>query len=213
MPLLINIILFIGLFFLLRHGVRAFNLWFDHYLPTWLHWLTTLFWLLFFISFMLIFIFAFVTVTNIIAAPFNSFLAEKVEFYLTGQFPDARSLLDNIKDAPRIIARQLGILGYYLAWAIPLCLLFFIPLIQIIAPLLWFCFHAWYLTLTYIDYPTDNHRIPLKEVKRWLQYQRSIALSFGIFSLIATMLPVINFFVIPASVAGATQFWLAENSR
>lgn len=212
-PLAINIILFTGLFFLLRHFIGEFNAWFAHHLPAWLHWLTNILWVLFFISFVLIFVFAFVTIANIIAAPFNSFLAEKVELHLTGKLPEQRTLMENIKDIPRIVGRQLVILGYFLLWAVPLLILFFIPLIQAIAPILWFLFHAWYLTMTYVDYPTDNHRIPIKTVRTWLKQRRFVSLSFGISVLVATMIPILNFFTIPAAVAGATKFWVEESRK
>jgi CysZ protein len=212
-PLAINIILFSALFFLLRYFVGEFNVWFAHHLPAWLHWLTLVFWILFLMSFILLFVFAFVTIANIIAAPFNSFLAEKVELYLTGKLPEQRSLMQNIRDIPRIVSRQLAILGYFLLWAIPFLILFFIPFLQTVAPLLWFLFHAWYLTITYVDYPTDNHRVSLKKVRLWLRQRRSVSLGFGISVLVATMIPVINFFTIPAAVAAATKFWVKENRQ
>lgn len=209
-PLTINIIFFIGLFFLLTHYLAEFNVWFASHLPTWLQWLGGLLWLLFFICFVLIFIFTFVAVANIISAPFNSFLAEKVELYLTGQVPEQRSLLDNLKDVPRIVGRQLAILGYYLPRLLALVVLFFIPLIQAVAPVLWFLFSAWFLTMTYLDYPTDNHRISVRDMRLWLQQKRWISLGFGVSVLVASMIPVLNFFTIPAAVAGGTKFWLQE---
>jgi CysZ protein len=211
-PLCINMLLFIGLFFLIRHYMSEFNLWFTHFLPTWLHWLSTVLWLLFFISFFLIFIYTFVTVANLISAPFNSLLAEKVEFFLTGRVPKQTSLFENINDVPRIVGRQLAILGYYLPRAIFLLVLFFIPLVQTIAPILWFLFNAWYMTLTYIDYPTDNHRIPLSDVRVWIKQRRFTSLGFGVSVLVATMVPVLNFFIVPAAVAAATQFWVEEQT-
>lgn len=210
-PLLINIILFIALFFLLSHYLGEFNLWFEHHLPSWLRWLGVIVWVLFFISFFLIFIYAFVTVANLISAPFNSFLAEKVELYLTGKVLEPRSLYDNIKDIPRILGRQFAILGYYLPRALLLLILFFIPVVQAVAAVLWFLFNAWFMVMTYLDYPTDNHRIPIKTVRVWMGERRWLSLGFGISVLVATMIPILNFFSIPAAVAGATKLWVDEN--
>jgi CysZ protein len=209
-PLLINIALFIGFFFVLNYFVGEFNQWFENFLPHWLHWLSTILWVLFFLAFFVILIYTFVTVANIISAPFNSFLAEKVEFYLTGKLLEERSLLDNIKDIPRIIARQMSILAYYVPRALLLLILFFIPVIQAVAALISFLFHAWLMTLTYLDYPTDNHRIPMRDVRAWLNQRRWVSLSFGISVLVCSMIPIINCFTIPAAVAGATQFWVEE---
>ena len=165
---------------------------------------------MFFLSFFLVFIYTFVSVANIITAPFNSFLAEKVELYLTKQPLLQRSMAENIKDVPRVIGRQLAILGYYIPRAIFVLILFFIPLVQVAAPLLWFLFNAWFLTFTYIDYPADFHRIPLKDVRSLLKARRAITLSLGMCILLASMIPILNFFVIPAAVAAATKFYVEE---
>ncbi|RDI40961.1 sulfate transporter CysZ [Aquicella lusitana] len=211
LPLIINIVLFIILLMLLFHYMDAFNHWFESLLPTWLQWLGNILWLFFFVGFFLIFIYAFVTIGNIVAAPFNSLLAEKVEQYLTGKMPEARGLLENIKDVPRILGRQFAIIGYYLPRAIVLLVLFFIPLAQPFAVVLWFIFNAWFMALTYIDYPTDNHRIPLNDVRAWLGQRRWTSLGFGASVLIASMIPVLNFFTIPAAAAAATRFWIEES--
>ena len=212
-PLAINILLFIGLFFVFRHYVSEFNHWFEHYLPWWLHWLSTILWIAFFIGFFLIFIYTFVTLGTIVAAPFNSFLAEKVELYLTGNIPEQRTLFENIKDIPRILGRQLAIIGYFVPRAILIVILFFIPIVQTIAPILWFLFNAWFMTLTYVDFPTDNHRISIRDVRERLKQKRFLSLVFGISILVVTMIPVVNFFIIPAAVAGATKLWLEEFER
>lgn len=211
-PLIINIFFFVALFFVLRHYVRIFDVWFEGLLPAWLHWLSTILWLLFLISFFLVFIYLFVTIANIISAPFNSFLAEQVELYLTGKIPESRSLYENIKDIPRILGRQFSIIAYYTPRAILLLILFFIPLIQSIAPFLWFLFSAWFLAITYIDYPSDNHRVPISDVREWLKRRRWVTLGFGLGALVVVMIPFVNFFAIPAAVAGATKFWLEESS-
>lgn len=210
-PLAINILLFAGAFFLLQHFIREFNIWFANYLPHWLQWLSTVLWLLFFIGFFGLIIYTFVIIANIISAPFNSFLAEKVEWYLTGNIPEQRSLLDNIKDIPRIIGRQLAIIGYYIPRALLILVLFFIPVVQAVAAIISFLFHAWIMTLTYIDYPTDNHRIPIRDVREWMHERRGSTLVFGTCILVCSMIPIINCLTIPAAVAGATKYWIEEN--
>ena len=210
-PILINMLLFIGMFFALRHFMSEFSAWFTGFLPAWLHWLSILLWLLFLASYIVVFLYTFVTFANLVSAPFNSFLSEKVELYLTGSIPEPRSLWGNIKDVPRIVGRQMAILGYYLPRALVLLLLFFVPVIQAIAPILFFIFHAKLMALTYIDYPTDNHRIPMRDVRVWLAQKHWVSLGFGVMVLVATMIPVLNFFMMPAAVAAATKCWLEES--
>jgi CysZ protein len=208
---MINVLLFIGMFFLLRHYVGEFNHWFAGLLPAWLHWLSAILWLLFIISFFLVFICTFVSFANLLSAPFSSLLAEKVELYLTGTVLEERSVLENIKDVPRIIARQLSILGYYVPRALLILILFFVPVMQAVAAVIWFLFNAWFMTLQYVDFPTDNHRISIRDVRNWLEQRRWLSLGFGVGVLVVSMIPVLNFFVIPAAVAGATKLWVSES--
>ncbi len=209
-PLLINIFLFIMLFFAMQHYVSVFNSWFGGFLPIWLRWLDTFIWLLFLVSFLLAFIYLFVTVTNIITAPFNSLLAEKVEWYLTGKQSEQRSVINNITDIPRSIGRQVVIVLYYLPRAFLIFILFLIPIVQAGAPVLWFLFTSWWLTLSFVDYPTDNHRISLKRMRAQLKQKRGLSFGFGMSVLIMTMIPILNFMAIPAAVAGATKMWIEQ---
>lgn len=211
-PLLINIILFISLFALLNHFMLIFNHWVMHFLPEWLAWLAIVLWFLFLISFLLFFVYTFVVFANLVAAPFNSFLAEKIEMHLSGEMSEVRTLTQNIKDFPRIIGRQLNILGYYLPRAIALLICFFIPVVQGVAAILWLIFHAWFLAMTYLDYPTDNHRIPIDRVQEWMRERRFVSLGFGVAVLVVSVIPVLNFLSIPAAVAGATKFYVDEKS-
>jgi CysZ protein len=212
-PLMINVLLFIGFFFVLRYFVVQFNEWFTSYLPAWLHWLSIILWLLFFVGFFVIIIYCFLTIANIVSAPFLSFLSEKVEFYLTGKEGEQRSLWENIRDVPRIMGRQLTILLYYLPRALIILILFFVPIIHFVAPIIAFLFHAWYMSFTYIDYPTDNHRIPIRKVRTWLNERMIASFGFGSLVLLISMVPVLNFFILPAATASATVFWIKEQKK
>lgn len=209
-PILINCILFVGFFFLFRYFFNEWNEWFITFLPGWLHWLAAILWLLFFMSFLLLFIYTFVTTANLIAAPFYSLLAEKVEAYLTGIEPKRVSWADFFKDIPRILKRQLAILSYYLSRTLLLCVLFFIPVLQMIAGPLWVIFNAWMLTLTYLDYPTDNHRIPLDKVKDYMRAKPMLSCTLGMCILTISIIPLFNLIAIPAAVASATKLWVHE---
>lgn len=212
-PLMINMLLFAGFFMVLMHFMGEFNSWIASFLPHWLLWLNWVLWGLFFVSYFVVLLYTFVTLANLVCAPFNSFLAEKVEYYLTGGLTESRTLWENIKDVPRIIGRQLAILGYYLPRAMGLLILFLIPGVQLIAPILLFLFHAWFMALTYIDYPTDNHRVPIKTVRGWMEERQWTSLGFGAAVLVVSMFPIVNFFAIPAAVAGATKYWVEQSRK
>src|SRR5262245_33789904 len=113
-PLIINIALFIGMFFIAKHYFIELNQWVLQLLPAWLQWLGSILWIVFFMGFFLIIIYTFVTLANIIASPFNSLLSEKIEYYLTGHTLPPQSMWASIKDIPRVMSRQLAIIGYSL---------------------------------------------------------------------------------------------------
>ena len=86
-PLAVNIVVFSLLIWL---GVDQFELLMDRFLPSsngWLAWLRWLLWPLFAIALVLIVFYTFTVIANLIAAPFNGLLAEKVERYLGGEIP------------------------------------------------------------------------------------------------------------------------------
>jgi len=59
-----------------------------------------------------------------------------------------------------------------------------------------------------LDYPADNNQVGFIKLREELRNRRLISLSFGGSVLIATTIPVLNLFAMPASVIGATSFWL-----
>ena len=183
-------------------------------LPDWLGWLNWLLWTLFALTTALVIFFSFSILANIIAAPFNSLLAEAVERHLGGlEPPGGEGFLATLRDAPGAILDEARKLLYSILWAIPLLIIFWIPVINLAAPVLWVLFSAWVLALQYADYPMGNHGIKFKQQRQTLRQQRMLSLGFGGMTLLATMTPVFNFLVMPVAVAGATALWCEKFSR
>ncbi|HHH47447.1 MAG TPA: sulfate transporter CysZ [Gammaproteobacteria bacterium] len=210
-PLVINLVLFAGLIWF---GASQFEALLNSVmpeLPGWLQWAEWLFWLLFGVSALLVLFFAFSLLANIVAAPFNGLLAEAVEVHLTGEQLDGDSGWKKmLAELVPTFIDELRKLLYLLAWTIPFLLLFLIPGINIIAPFAWFAFMAWMLVLEYADYPMGNHGLRADEQKLCLRKKRLMSLGFGGAVSVATMIPVVNFLVMPAAVAGATAMWVEQ---
>lgn len=213
LPLLANVLVFVALFFTLRHYTGEFSAWVGTFLPVWLQWLDWLFNIFFFTGFAVFFVYAFATFTNLIACPFNGLFAEHVEMQLTGVSHPARPVSALVADVPRVVGRQLGLIFYYLPRALGIVVLFFIPVVNVVAAPVWFLFNGWFMAMQYLDYPTDNHHTTFVELKAWLAARRWLCLGFGLAVLVALMLPLVNFFAIPAAVAGATALFVAESAR
>lgn len=214
LPMLINTLLFSGAIWF---GINGFDGWMNALMPNWLpEWLVSalmwILWPIFFLLIALIIFFSFSIIANILAAPFNGPLAEAVEVRHSGQAPPAMAWGQIIKDTPKMIFNEIRKLGYMLKWMIPLLLLSFIPVINIVTPVLWVLFSSWILALDYHDYPMGNHNLLFDKQRQALKQQRGLALGFGAATMAATMIPIINFLVIPAAVAGATVLYL-ENLR
>lgn len=177
----------------------------------WLHWLAWLLWPMFAVIVLVVVFFCFSLLANLIAAPFNGFLSAAVEHRLTGAPPPAgdTGLAAEILEALRSEARKFV---YFLVRALPLLLLFFIPLVQAAAPLLWFGFAAWMMAVEYMDYPMGNRAMLFPEIRRELALRRTLAMGFGTGVLLLTMIPVLNFIAMPVAVAGATRLYVERFS-
>lgn len=210
-PLLINFIIFGGLIWFGASQFEVLLAMFLPQLPEWLQWLEWLFWVIFVIASLLILFFAFSVLANIIGAPFNGLLAEAVEHYLTGHLPEeAGGWKKMLVDIGPTMLDEMRKLAYFIGWSIPFLILFIIPVINIIAPFAWIAFSAWMLTIEYADYPMGNHGMRSDEQKIRLKKKRFLSLGFGGAVTVATMVPILNFLVMPAAVAGATAMWVRE---
>lgn len=150
-------------------------------------------------------------VANLIAAPFNGLLAEAVERHLTGRPPPSaasrRTLLGEL--ATTFVA-EVRKLAYVAVRSLPPLLLFLIPGINVVAPILWMLLGAWMLAVTYMDYPMANHGIGFDDLRARLRERRLLGFGFGAAAMAALAVPVLNFLVIPCAVAGATAMWVEQ---
>ncbi|OQW94579.1 MAG: sulfate transporter CysZ [Beggiatoa sp. IS2] len=209
-PLIINIVLFSALTYLGWLQFATIDAIVKSWLPDYLVWLHWLIWPLFFLTVVLVVFFTFTWVTNFISAPFNGLLAEAVEQHLTGKILPPTPWHKVMTDLPTTLWGEIAKLFYNLLWLIPLTLLNFIPVINLFSPFFWFIFSAWMMTLQYADYPLGNHSLKPKAQRRLLRSKLFKSLEFGGITLLATMVPGLNFLVVPVAVAGATCMWIEE---
>ena len=189
-----------------------FGLWMEQllgWLPDWLSFIESILWLLFALLLLVVVAFTFTVLANLIAAPFNGFLAEAVERHLTGRVASEsqRSLTAEIA---RSIGRELLKLRYYLPRLLGLIVLGFIPVLNSASPFLWAMFSVWMMSMQYLDYPMDNNDVGFSDMRKLLAKRRLTTFGYGGTVLLATMVPVVNWFVMPSAVAGATALWLKD---
>ncbi|MBF8271320.1 MAG: Sulfate transporter CysZ [Magnetococcales bacterium] len=206
MPFLVNMVLFgLGLWFGFGQ-IGGLLLWLDGFLPAWLHWLSWLVVPFLVVGVVLLVFSTFTIVANLLAAPFNSLLAAEVEGFITGEKPVA-------EDIGGAMANELEKLFYSIKWLFLVPILFFIPVVNVVASPVWFILCAWMMAVEYADFPMANHAMGGRAVRRHLRRNWGGSLGFGVAVMVLMMVPVVNFLAMPAAVAGATVFWLKTHKQ
>ncbi|MGB1141552.1 MAG: sulfate transporter CysZ [Halioglobus sp.] len=183
-------------------------------IPDWLGFIEWILWPLIGITASLITGYLFTAMALLIASPFNSLLSEKAEELATGrEVAGLEGLGAALMEVPRAILREIAKLIYYVPMALLVLVLSFIPGINALAPALWFLLGAWMMSIQFVDYPVDNHRGSFADVREAVRSRRMSSMGFGGLVALCTGIPVVNFFVVPAAVVGATLLWVEELDR
>ena len=210
-PLIVNVVIFGSL---IGWGLSNLVDWMNSlmaWLPGWLSFLEWILWPLVGIATALVTGYLFTGLALLIASPFNALLAEKAEELITGKPVQGLEGLDAaLLSVPRGILREISKLLYYVPMALFVLIVSFIPGINIAAPFLWFLLGAWMMSLQFVDYPMDNHQASFREVRMAVADQRLSSLGFGGLVAACAGIPIVNFFVVPAAVAGATILYVEE---
>ena len=178
--------------------------WLDEGVQSWLPgWLSWLYWLIFpiaVLTLLLVLAYFFSTVLMVIASPFYGLLSEKIEKRAGVEF-ESEALMSLIR---RTIGRELTKLVYVIPRYLGLLILSFIPVVNLASPVLWFWFGSWVLALQYTDYSYDNHGRSFNEARQQLGSRSLTAWGFGGVVALLMVIPVVNWFVMPAAVIGGT---------
>ena len=207
-PLLLNVLIFgslIGIGFSYMQDLMNAML---ARIPEWLGFIQWILWPLIAISVSLVTGYLFTSVALLIASPFNSLLAEKAEELITGQpVQSMEGFGAALLAFPRSVLRELHKLVYYVPMALLALLLSFIPGVGAAA---WLLLGAWMMSIQFVDYPMDNHQLGFSAVKTAVRSRRLSSFGFGGVVALCTGIPLVNFFVVPAAVVGATLLWCEE---
>lgn len=207
-PLVVNILIFGSLITL---GFSYISDVMDSMLsriPSWLDFIRWILWPLIVITVSLATGYVFTAFALIIASPFNALLAEKAEELITGQPVNSlEGFGAAVLAIPKSILRELAKLLYYIPMAIFVLLISFIPGVGAIA---WLLLGAWMMSIQFVDYPMDNHQLSFADVKEAVRRRRLSSMGFGGMVALCASIPVVNFFVVPAAVVGATLLWCEE---
>ena len=209
-PIVINLLLFMTMisWAVSLFGEQVERL--QNILPNWLSWLEWLIWPLLVLALLLTVSYTFVTLANIIAAPFNGLLSERVELLLTNQPLPETPWKQFMKEFLPTILNEVRKLAFFARYAIPIGLLMLFPPTTAIGTPLWLAFTSWMLALEYLDYPMINNKILFPEVRQKARQLPLTTFGFGLVVMIVSTVPLLNILVMPAAVAGSTAAWVEK---
>ncbi len=201
-PVLVNLVLFGAAFAVSGHYFSEFLNWL---IPGWLDWLRWLLWPFFGFVFVLITLFSFSLVANLIGSLFYGRLTRKVQSEFLGNAPALLNEPARGKMGSGLRS-EVGRLLFFLSRAVPLLFLFLIPGLNLVAPFVWLAFCAWFLGMEYLAYPMEEAGVLFDEQRRILQSGRLGVTAFGGLILLALAVPLLNIAIPPAAVIGATLY-------
>ena len=142
----------------------------------------------------------FTMLTHLVVGPFIGILGEKAERELHNPDYPQHTVAQVVM---RSLARECRKLVYWL-------ILYFIPGVNAVVPILWFMFGSWILAMQYLDVPADNNGHSFQEVLVLMRQHRAAVMAFGAVVMALTSLPIINLFIIPVAVCGGVVFWVRK---
>ncbi|NLK84455.1 MAG: sulfate transporter CysZ [Aeromonadales bacterium] len=150
----------------------------------------------------------FSTIATIIASPFYGLLSDKVEMKLNNSHGDDMSIIDIIKDIPRILKRELRKQLFFLPLALICLIISFIPVVNLISPILWFLLTSWMGCLQYCDYAYDNHKVAFNDMHKDLKDNKLPTFIIGATIAIGLSIPILNIIIPPAAVCAGTKYYV-----
>jgi CysZ protein len=164
---------------------------------------------------LVVYAFTFTLFANLIGSPFYGIIAERVIAMQRGESDQTTQNFSTLLLIARdSFLRELQILAYMLPRTVAVLLVTlvvsFIPVINIVAPLIAGSWAAWSLAIQYFDYPADSDQVTFREMRQRAAKQRWLSLGFGFSALGAAAVPVVNLLLLPATVIGGTLLWCRE---
>ena len=209
-PMIINLLIY-GSVFILSYS------WFTGSIDSWLgiegteagFWLKFLHTALLIIGFILLLFFCYLLFTilgNVITAPFNEEISQRVEEIVAGT-KEAHKM-GFWEDAYISIKGEVQKLAFYL---IILLLIFSLNLIpvagSVIATVLGVIFSSFYNALDFLDYPMTRKKMRFRDKLKVTRKGKLVTYGFGFTAFLLLFLPVINVFMKPILVVAGTSLF------
>ena len=212
-PILINLAVFAGLAWLLTGWLSGSIEGVMDGLPEWLNFLRWIMWVLAVLMMALVFGVSFTTLTLLIGAPFYVVLTRRaMEQVSVEPFPSAStSFTGIIQETASAVLRELSKIRRFVPWVLLALVISLIPVINVLAPIVWLLVNSWIFAFQFVDYPIDARQRPITETREWLAEHRAAAFGVGAGVALCASVPFLNVVAFPSAIIGACQ--LVESSR
>ena len=179
--------------------------WVGEALPSWLGWLASgLAPLLYIVGVVVAgWLFGFLAV--IVASPFLGVLSAATEQRQYGDKPDFEESVGLA--LVHALQREGRKLAYHLPRLLGVFVFSLLPIINFVAPALWFVFGSWMLAVQFVDYAAENRGLEFRHTLALLRANRGAALGFGALAALLLAVPFAALVVIPAGVCGGALLW------
>jgi len=216
-PLLINIVLFASATGFAASWLQNWINTITTSVPEWLQWLAWIIWLLFAILALAIYAFTFTILANLIGSPFYGVIAQRV---IAAEVPNNKSIAlteNGLLSGPwNSVVRELQLIGYFLprtlVVGIATVMLSFIPVANLLAPIIAGTWAAWCLCLQYLDYAADSQGVTFLELRTKVSENRLNSMGFGASAMLASAIPLLNLLMLPASVVAGSLLWCRQHN-
>ena len=211
-PLLINIILFASATSFAASWLQNWITTITTSVPEWLQWLSWIIWFLFAILALAIYAFTFTIFANLIGSPFYGVIAQRVIAAETHTTPRATNVAES---ACQSLVREVQLIIYFVPRTLGVgaivLILSFIPVVNLLAPIIAASWAAWCLCLQYLDYAADTEGVSFVDLRNKVSANRLNSMGFGFATMVAAAVPVVNLVMLPASVVAGSLLWCRQH--
>jgi CysZ protein len=212
MPLLINIILFLTATGFATQWLQDWITTITTSIPEWLQWLAWIIWFLFAILAMAIYAFSFTLLANLIGSPFYGVIAQRV---IATEANSTVGSTSAAASAWQSVVREVQLIVYFvprtLGVGVVALILSFIPVVNLLAPIIAASWAAWCLCLQYLDYAADSEGVAFVDLRNKVSANRLSSMGFGVSTMVASAVPVVNLVILPASVVAGSLLWCRQH--
>jgi len=151
----------------------------------------------------------FTIAVQLVAAPFMGLLAEHVDRQRCAlALPDESIVAMLARTFRRELRKTWDWLWRSVLVLLVVAIVWFIPVVNVLASVIWFLWSGWLLGVQYIDYGADTRQTSFSDMKVALRQRRWLVLGFGCAVLTLTMVPLVNLLVMPVAVIAGTLIWV-----